>query len=92
LWGGFGLAAMSQKSDLDTACKGGVCDQTQKGKLDSAKTNATIAGVGLGVGAAGVVAAAVLYFVTTPSAPSNKETARIVPLVGPGSVGVSGTF
>jgi len=94
VWTGFGLAAMGQKSDLDSACKNQVCPDSAKDKLDSAKTNATIASIGLGVGAAGVVTAVVLYFVTTPKAEgsASASTATITPLVGPTSVGLSGSF
>jgi hypothetical protein len=93
VWTGFGLAAMGQKSDLDSACANQVCPASSKDKLDSAKTNATIASVGLGVGAAGLVTAVVLYFVTTPKAETSASaTATVTPLVGPTSVGLSGTF
>jgi hypothetical protein len=58
----FGVLAMNGKSDLEADCKGTVCPATSQAKLDSAKRDGTIATVGFGVGAAGLVLGTVLYF------------------------------
>jgi len=59
---GFGIAAMSGKSDLDKACNGTTCPPGQSDKLDAAKRNGTIATVGFAVGAGAVALGTVLFF------------------------------
>lgn len=64
----FGRAAMADKSLLDDECPGKVCPESQRDKLDSAKTKGLVSTIGFGVGAAGVVLGTVL--VLTSSGPS----------------------
>jgi hypothetical protein len=78
----FGLRTLGDKSDATS----GPCDVnnrcTQQGvdDLDQAHTFATVSTVAFGVGAAGLVAAAILWFTDTPAPASGQ--ARIVPVLG----------
>lgn len=60
--GGFGIAAMSGKSDLDKLCNGTSCPASAQSKLDAARRDGTIATIGFGVGAAGLALGTVLFF------------------------------
>ncbi|HVW27206.1 MAG TPA: hypothetical protein VHC69_17690 [Polyangiaceae bacterium] len=73
--GGFGIAAMSGKNDLDKQCNGNVCPPSQKEKLDAATRNGTIATIGFGVGAAGIALGTVLFFTVGGSSESHESTA-----------------
>jgi hypothetical protein len=95
LGAGFGLAAMSAKSDLDQACDAKkTCPATSSDKLDSAKTYGTLSTIGFIVGAVGAVAAVTLYFVDfgAPSASTATAGGRVGAFVGPGSAGLRGSF
>ena len=98
----FGLLALGKKGDLDSACASNVCPPTQQDNLDGLKTQATVSTVGFIVGAIGLGVGGFLLATSGASgASSAKPTARAtVPRrgpsfeasVGPGSVGLSGTF
>jgi hypothetical protein len=85
---GFGLAAIGDKSNLASACKDKVCPASAQGTLDSGTRMGDISTVAFIVGGAGLAAAAVLYFVDFGG--SRSRAARAY--VGPGSVGLAGTF
>jgi predicted DNA-binding antitoxin AbrB/MazE fold protein len=72
---GFGIAAMSGKSDLDKQCNGNVCPPAAQDKLDSAQRNGTIATVAFGVGAAGLALGTVLFFTAGGSSETQTVTA-----------------
>jgi hypothetical protein len=71
--GGFGIAAMSGKSDLDKQCNGNSCPSGAQDKLDAARRNGTIATIGLGVGAAGIALGTVLFFTVGGSSESQSS-------------------
>jgi hypothetical protein len=74
---GFGIAAMSGKSDLDKQCNGSVCPPTSQEKLDTARRNGTIATIGFGVGAAGLALGTVLFFTVGGSSESSPSSASV---------------
>ncbi len=85
----FGLRTIGDKSDASS----GPCDVnnrcTQQGvdDLDQAHTFATVSTVAFGVGAAGLVAGAILWFTDTKEPVSGQ--ARVVPLLGAREGGVA---
>jgi hypothetical protein len=92
----FGLKTFSDRSSADSAvdCK----DKTQCGpigyaSISDAKTAATISTIGFGVGVVGLGVGAWLILTSngTSEAPA-PATAHVTPLVGPGSLGLRGTF
>lgn len=99
---GFGIAAMSGKSDLDKQCNGNVCPPTSQEKLDTARRNGTIATIGFGVGAAGLALGTVLFFTVggsseSPSAsaargPRHARGPKVEASLGLGSVRLAGEF
>jgi hypothetical protein len=84
---GFGLRALSLKSDADTDCPNHECNAQGTSKIDDAKTAALISTIGLAVGAVGVGVGAWL-FLRVPS-PSNAARAQIVPYVAADRAGVT---
>jgi hypothetical protein len=92
---GFGLSAASkndESKDLEQSCTTAQACTRGRDLRDSAKTAATIATVGLGVGVAGLAAGAVLLF-TAPGAgeaPASTHALhlRVVPEVGRSGAGV----
>jgi len=83
-----GFVALSAKSDYDgvaSACPNNVCSQTAFDTRNAARSRADVAGVVMGVGAAAVVGGVVLW-VLEPS------PGRVGVSVGPGSLGVAGSF
>jgi hypothetical protein len=99
---GFGIAAMSGKSDLDKQCNANVCPPDAQEKLDTARRNGTIATIGFGVGAAGLALGTVLYF--TAGGSSERQSAgaaqphrtasrpKLAASVGLGGVRLAGEF
>lgn len=69
----FGFIAMKDKNDLSDKCSENVCPRDQQDKLDSAKRAGTIATIGLGAGAAGVVLGTVLFFTAGPSSEESTQ-------------------
>ncbi len=88
---GFGLRARAQWKDAQSDCEGTVCGPRGVTLADAANRSATLADIGLVVGAVSLVAGIVVYF----AAPrGDRAVARIVPLVGPttAGLGLAGTF
>ena len=84
-----GVLALGKASDVKSACSGTHCPPGTKSTVTSGRTMATVSTIGFVVGGAGLVAAAVGYFVL--SKPST-TTARITPFVTASSLGLDGTF
>jgi hypothetical protein len=85
---GFGLAAVSDKSNLEGACKDKVCPPSAQGTLDSGTRFGDVSTVSFVVGGLALAAGAVLYFVDFGGGPSRAARAYL----GPGSAGVAATF
>jgi hypothetical protein len=88
----FGVLTLNGKSTLDGECSGAkVCPSKAQSDIDAYTRNGTISGIGFGVGALGLVLGGYLFFHERgKEAPQTR--ARIVPWVGPGGGGLSGTF
>jgi len=76
LGGVMGGLALAKKGTVSDHCNGPVCDHEGKLAADAGKTFALVSTIGFGVGIAGVGAAVVL-FVTAPSAPKQGATVGI---------------
>jgi hypothetical protein len=83
---------------IDYGCENGKCPQSAAGDLDIAKTNGNISTAAFAVGGAGVVTATVLSVLAfgDKNEPEGDEPTEgrvdVKPLVGPGFIGMSGTF
>jgi hypothetical protein len=90
-----GALAVGDHSTLATACKGG-CPSTESGELSSYHTVGGVSTVAFIVGGVGVAAGAVLLLVqpkVSVGAPPPPATGlHVTPVIGPGSLGVIGTF
>ena len=105
--GGFGLAAvglvaggvagaltLSKAGTVKPQCEKGICDPAAKADLDSAGTFATISTVGFAIGGAGLVLGVVgLVLPKTKTEPLLQSTERRSAVwIGPGSMGIHGSF
>ena len=101
-WGGFGLAAiglavgtgtalvsMSKVRDIQESCVESRCPPSERGDIETAKTYSTISTVAF-VGAAVGAGIGVLGLTLWKESPKRETSARVN--VGPGSVGVVGSF
>lgn len=103
--GGVGLAvgsvtgalALGAHSDLKGQCPGGRCEPTsaeEKRRMDGDvsryRTLGTLSGIGFAVGVAGAATGVVLLLTGKP--PAAAASLPVLPLVGPGTVGVEGRF
>lgn len=89
-----GIAALSERSDLDTACPNMDCAPAAQEDLDSAYTLAHVSTVGFIV--AGVGTSVALIALLAGGAGDDSTSARrgwhVVPVVAPGGLGLRGTF
>ena len=89
-----GILAMGKHSTLSSNCTNGSCGADQQNNLDSYHTLGTVSTIGFIVAGVGG-AAGVVLLLTQPKGDSVAPATtglRIVPVVGPGSVGATGTF
>lgn len=82
---GFGVATLTLESDMKKRC----ADRCTQDAIDALEQRALIADIALGVGAASVVAAGLIYFLR-PERPVNSPEVDVA--VGPHSVGASVRF
>ncbi len=101
-----GVLAISKANSIKSSgeCQGNTCNPSEDGNLSSGKTMATISTVSFIVAGVGAAIGVTGFFVgggggdsapaTKPAdAPaSDQSSARIIPWIGLGSAGVSGTF
>ena len=92
-----GALTLSKAGDVKTQCANGICDPAAKSDLDSASSLATISTVGFAVAGAGALCGVVglllprTHVETTQTAlPSGERRAAV--WIGPGSMGVRGSF
>lgn len=77
-------------SDLEAACRGGVCPESRADDIDRGKSQQTIANVGLVVGLLGAGGGVALWLIDGAHEGGSGTRARVA--LGPGSVGVAGSF
>ena len=85
----FGAQAISKNSDSSKDCAGDKCNAAGYATRNDALTSGNVSTVLIGAGAALLVGGAVLWL-TAPGASSDGAHAAL--LVGPGSVGLAGSF
>lgn len=91
----FGYRAVKAKGDLDEQCVNGLCPQSSKSNLDGAKRDALVSTILVGAGVTALAAGTVLYLVSGPSSSVESISsvkANIQPVVGLGSIGLTGKF
>lgn len=90
-----GSMSKSTYSSLEKECGTGPCPTDRSDDISSGKTQQTLANVGLVVGAVGVAAGATLLVLSlgkNKSAPAPTTGLVVKPVVGPGYLGVNGSF
>jgi hypothetical protein len=86
-----GIVAIGKHSTLSDECKGGTCNgTTAQNDLSSYHTMGTLSTVGFIIAGVGAAAGVVLLVTEPKSAPTTGL--HVVPTIGLGSVGASGTF
>ena len=92
-----GALTLSKAGDVKTQCANGICDPAAKSDLDSASSLATISTVSFAVAGAGALCGVVglllprTHVDSTQSALESQEK-RAAVWIGPGGVGVRGSF
>jgi hypothetical protein len=98
---GFGIMAIQTTNQVlaDYGCENGKCPTTAAGDLDIAKFNGNVSTAAFAVGGAGLVTASILTALAYKKSDAKKDeptegetTVEARPLLGPGFVGVAGTF
>lgn len=107
MFGGFGLAVaglavggvtgaltLSEAGTVKAQCANGICDPIAKSDLESARSLATISTIGFAVAGVGAVCGVVglLLPKTKPESALHSSSQRSAVWVGPGSVGMRGSF
>jgi len=106
VWIGFGVAgaativgaitggiSLSKAAELDDACPDGACPPEQHDEIDRGQTLAhvstasfIVAGLGIGVGIAG------LFIGGSTESENSATNTTVLPIIGPGYVGLQGSF
>jgi tetratricopeptide (TPR) repeat protein len=97
---GFGVAAITSTNELLRVyeCEDGVCPAEAQDDLDRAKLNGNVSTVGFVVGFVGVTAGTILFLLSgddsdeSDSVDEELGSVDVSPMLGPGFVGVQGTF
>ena len=90
----FAMMANSASQDARDTCGGDVADcrgdvAAAQDQMDDASTKATIANIGLGVGAAAVVTGVILYVTAADRLPSADERTTLLPTVSRSHLGLA---
>lgn len=94
----FGILAFKATGDVQSHCKGNVCPPSEAGNIVTAKTDGNVSTAGFVIGGVGLAAGLVLALTVGRGSGSSDEkkdkdrTVTLVPSIGPGTVGVAGTF
>jgi hypothetical protein len=93
LFGVFGSKSSSSFSNLEDACTpDGACPAEAQADIDDGKTFQTVANVGLVVGVTGLIAGTALFLLEPEILGEEESSASLRLTVGPGALGVKGTF
>jgi hypothetical protein len=84
-----GAASNSTYDNLKDKCGDDPCTEAFSADIDKGRTQQTVANVGLVIGVVGVAAGATLFVLSMKKKPDATQTTW---LIGPGSLGVRGTF
>ena len=92
-----GALTLSKAGDVKTQCANGICDPAAKGDLDSASSLATISTIGFAAAGAGALCGVVGLLlprshVETSQTALQSEARRTSVWIGPGGMGVRGSF
>jgi hypothetical protein len=68
------------------------CNSTAQSDIDTMNTSATVSTVGFAVGGAGLAVGLIVLLTSKSPATAEVRTGSVTPLVGPGSVGLQGSF
>jgi hypothetical protein len=92
-----GALAIGAHSDLKSQCKNGKCrpssaeeQRRMDGDVSRYRTLGTLSGIGFGIGVAGAATGVVLLLTGKPK--TEAAALPVIPLIGPGSVGLQGRF
>jgi hypothetical protein len=91
-----GYVAYSKTTDVQSHCNDNVCPKQFESDADSAKSMAMGSNIACGIGVAGLGLALVGWLAlggkSEPPPPAATTSVRMMPLVGPGQVGVTARF
>jgi hypothetical protein len=90
MFGVFGANAVSAFDELEQGCPNGGCPADLQGTIDDGKTFQTVANVGLVIGVTGLIAGAALILI--PTIDGGDGGAEVALSVGPGALGLHGSF
>jgi hypothetical protein len=94
----FGAIALGKRASLDEVCKPtkASCPAPTQTDIDSLKSSATVSTVGFAVGGVGVVTGLIVLLTAKSATTGETEKASlrasVTPLIGPRSIGLSGSF
>ncbi|MBP7589758.1 MAG: hypothetical protein KBA72_17540 [Thermoanaerobaculia bacterium] len=92
LFAGLGAASAAKFSDLEDQCPNNRCPASLAGDADTGASLQTGANVSLVIGAVGLAAGVGLFIPTLFQEDEEVKEARVRPVVGPGYVGLEGSF
>jgi hypothetical protein len=87
-----GALSLSKTSALKAVCHDGSCPRSERDALASANSLANLSNGGIVVGVAGVVLGVVGVVKSRPRDRAPEPAVSIEPVLGPGALGVRGTF
>jgi hypothetical protein len=89
-----GALSLSKTSSIEGRCTDGICPSSTAADISSANTLANVSNISFALGAAGVAVGVVGIFLSGSSGEKTPASGgiRIMPAIGPGSVGVIGVF
>jgi hypothetical protein len=92
----FGVLALDARGDIDRACPDRQCPASERDALGRARTFADLATAGFVLAGIGAASGAILILLTpqakSPAASGTTTSRSTSAYVGPGSIGIQGTF
>jgi hypothetical protein len=85
-----GVLFLGKRSDLNAACPGGKCPESQQADVDKYNLYGVLSPIGFGVGIAAATTGTVLFLTGRNEPTASRPFVR--PYAGPGSLGVYGRF